>query len=150
MPQQTVEAFMREFFSARSRQIRSELEARAPFRERFFSRDCIWDSHSGAVENSESEKILTWSNSGARAEVVTKPADPHPRLRYHLSSEGQRWLIEHVELECLVCRQSSPNPNCPVCKGSGWHGAGNVHSHMEAELEPGLRKKERPLRRRRF
>jgi len=134
MPKQTVEEFMQEFFAARSNEIRRELEARAPFRLKYFVADCVWDSRANAVKDSESERVLSVSNSGSKAEVITQPASPFPKLRYHLCFEGQSWFIKHVDLECPVCAQKGPNPDCPLCKGSGWHVAGNVRSQIKADL----------------
>jgi hypothetical protein len=115
----SAEEFMRDFFCARTVQIKKELENRAPFRQKFFTDDCFWDSHSGAIERSESEMIVSSSSSGIEAEVVTQETDPFPKLRYHLQTMGESWLIRCVDVECLSCRGSSGNIQC-FCKGKGW------------------------------
>ena len=135
IPKQSAEEFMREFFRARTVELRRELEARAPFRTKFFAEDCIWESRKGTINDSESEKILSVSSSDLRAEIVTRPASPFPKLRYHLQAENRRWLIKSVDLECFLCAEGTRNSECPVCKGTSWRGADNISAQIKAARE---------------
>jgi len=118
-----IERFMREFFNARTAEIKRELESRESFRRIFFSDDCTWDSRRDEVSRSESEEIVTVSMHDAnnsRAAVVTQPMSPFPKLRYHLESKGENWAIRSVDIECLRCRGESGISKCSFCKGAGW------------------------------
>lgn len=122
---QPAEEFMRDFFRARTAEIKKELENRAPFRQRFFTDDCFWDSRKGVIERNESETIVSVSNSGDKIQVITQQTNPFPRLRYHLQRTKQSWLIRCVEMECSSCREVSGNVECVFCNGTGWLGEKN-------------------------
>jgi hypothetical protein len=117
---QSAEEFMHEFFCARTAEIKKELENRTPFRQRFFTDDCFWDSRKGVIERNESETIVSVSNFDSEVEVITQQADPFPRLRYHLQRAGQSWLIRGVDAECLSCGEARGNVECIFCNGNGW------------------------------
>jgi len=122
---QSAEEFMREFLRARTVEIKRELEKRAPFRQRYFTDDCFWDSRKGVLERNEAETIISLASSGNKVEVITQQPDPFPRLRYLLQNLGQSWLIRCVEMECSYCREVSGNVNCVFCNGTGWLGDKN-------------------------
>jgi hypothetical protein len=117
---QSAEEFMRDFFFARTAQIKKELENRVPFRQKFFTDDCFWDSRNGVIELNESESIISITDFDNEVEVVTQQAEPFPRLRYHLQKVGQSWLIRGVDAECLSCGQARGNAECVFCNGTGW------------------------------
>lgn len=121
---QPVDEFMREFFRARTADIKRELEARTPFRKRFFVADCAWDSRIKSVEQSEAEEVVNIIQSPTSALVVTDKAYGMSRkFRYHLLHTGNQWSIQEVEFECFSCHGASGNVGCPCCAGSGWsHG----------------------------
>jgi len=119
---QTVESFMHEFFLARNAEVKRELAAREPFRERFFAKDCLWDSRRGVLERSEGEIIEAVLSFDGGAEVVTKELRPFHRLRYHLCAVADTWQIKWVEFECLRCLGTAGNRDCFVGKGRGWCG----------------------------
>lgn len=119
---QSAEEFMRDFFCARTVQLKKELEDRVPFRQRFFTDDCFWESRSGVIERNESESIVSITDFESEVEVVTQKIDPFPKLRYHLQRADQHWLIRCVEMECSSCREAIGNVNCVFCNGTGWLG----------------------------
>jgi hypothetical protein len=109
---------MREFFQARTADIRKELERRQPFRDQYFTPDCHYDSRAESIERSENETILRILDEGPKAMVFTEQVEPSPKLRYHLKQNEQRWLIECVNMECNLCRGT--NGKCTFCHGTGW------------------------------
>jgi hypothetical protein len=115
---QSAEDFMREFFRERTADIQKELERRKPFRDRYFTSDCRYDSRVGNVERSQSETIENASQDGVTALVVTRQDSIVGRLRYHLRQADQRWLIEGVNMECTLCKGT--NSECVFCHGTGW------------------------------
>jgi len=117
---QSAEEFMREFFHARTVEIKSELDCRRPFRRKFFSDGCRWDSRKGTVERSQAETILSVSKSGDEVRVITREIAPFPKLCYHLRRLGESWLIHHVDIECTLCNGNPGNDECPSCLGKGW------------------------------
>jgi hypothetical protein len=118
---QTIEEFMTDFFRARSAQLEREREDRKAFRERFYSRDCSWDSRKGDVERSGRERVVSISRSEKGADVITEGTDPWPKVRYHLRSGGDGWVIEKVDGQCFACRGATGIIDC-VCEGAGWIG----------------------------
>lgn len=122
------EEFMREYFHERTERIRCEMVRRNPFRQKFYTSDCYFDSQQGAVEQSEAEQILGVSNSDdGEVLVVTSglgTGERRWRVRYHLRPTGDRWLIRAGELECGICRGTGKKKDgkavCPLCNGRGW------------------------------
>jgi hypothetical protein len=118
---------MRQYFDERIVEEKREQASRAPFRQKFHTDDCRWDSRAGTLETIQSEKILNVSilNTKAEAEVITTrnssilPNGVH-QLRYHLQSNGDSWLIQSVDLWCFSCRGEKGNENCMFCHGTGW------------------------------
>jgi len=121
---QSPEEFMRQYFRARTADIQRELSSRGPFRQKFFTDDCVWDSHKTMTKRSESEEILSVSGSGTTVEVITRNFLPVGKLCYHLRPTGETWLIQRVEPECLACHGTGSTSNgigtCIVCGGEGW------------------------------
>jgi hypothetical protein len=117
---QSAEDFMRDFFRARTTEIKGELERRSPFRNKFFSDSCLWDSRKGTIERSQNETIEGVSKSDVEVLVITREIKPYPRLRYHLKVVGEGWQIEAVDTECLRCNGNVGNTTCISCFGDGW------------------------------
>lgn len=126
MPVQAPEDFIQEFLVAHSAQIKRELADRAPFRRRFFSEDCLWDSREAAFEDSQAEAISGVSVSESGVTVTTRAAIGFGGLRYHLRASGESWLIFCVEFRCPRCASldhgKGADPSCRVCSGRGWVG----------------------------
>jgi hypothetical protein len=141
---QSIEEFMREFFRARTVDLREELERRAPFRERFFTPECAWDSREGAIERSESEEIVSILSSEAAAQVVTREEDPFPALRYHLEASGDAWIIRAVEVACLACAGKPGNAECIFCGGTGWRRGHSLPRGRAPKPAPSFRRKGPP------
>ena len=59
----SIEQFMKDFFRARTAEIKREAENRAPFRKAFFTDDCNWDNRKQEAARSEAEKILSVSGN---------------------------------------------------------------------------------------
>jgi hypothetical protein len=125
---QTPEQFMAEYFSARTAEIRKQLEARLPFREKYFAEDCLWDNKSGVTQDSESEMIVSVTALLNRVEVVTQTnfsedapeiETPMSCLKYILHPRGDSWVIEAVEMKCVACHVFVPE-KCDFCDGTGW------------------------------
>ena len=117
---QSVEEFMREYFNARSTEIKNEIYRRSIFRSKYFCDKCRWDSRHCAVERSDSEIIENVSKSGAETRIITRDISPFPRLCYHLINAGERWVIKNVDVECVNCFGTVGNTACIVCLGNGW------------------------------
>jgi len=108
---------MTDFFRERTTALKIILESRHDYRQRFYHQECLWDSRSGVVSLSESEKIESVLPSGVAASVVTTGTHPNHRSRYHVKPSGESWLIQEVDTECSFCNRT---PECPECGGSGW------------------------------
>jgi hypothetical protein len=117
---QLPEDFMRQFFRARTADLKIELERRTPFRKTFFVDDCRWDGREGTIERSESETIFSVSTSAAGVEVITLEINPFPKLRYHLQAAGESWLIRSVDVECPSCSGNKGKSECTICNGNVW------------------------------
>jgi hypothetical protein len=124
---QSVEEFMRQYFEERIVDEEREQAGRVPFRRKFHTDDCYWDSRALQIGMMRSERILSISSSDAKAEVVTtrhfsaSSGSVH-QLRYHLKAEGDRWLIREVDTWCLSCHGVPGNSSCMFCQGTGWCG----------------------------
>jgi len=117
-----IKDFMRELFDARIAEERTILANRAPYREKFFVADCLWDSRRFTLEMIESEKIVSIDDSDAQPVVITEYAcsvSPLSRRRYSLRSESNSFLISSVEAECPLCHGHG-DENCVACKGKKW------------------------------
>jgi hypothetical protein len=127
---QSIEDFMYDFFLNRTSEIKRELKAREPFRDKFFTDNCLWDRRKGVVEESQTETIVNISKSGNQATVLTNwkgsLAKDGRKLRYHLLTVAEGWRINCVEFECPMCHGlgeiTSSNQSCGVCSGKGWFG----------------------------
>jgi hypothetical protein len=121
---QTPEEFMREYLAAKVAEAAREVEAHQPFRRKFYTDDCFFDSRAKTVGMHQSEKVDSTSNSEKDVTVITHMTAPFAverHLRYHLKPNGQTWLIENVDSECAMCSfRKSIDPNCPMCGGTSW------------------------------
>ena len=122
---QSIEEFMRQYLDERITEERREQASRAPFRRKFHTDDCRWDSRAGTLEMIQSERILNVSNSGATAEVITtrdcsRLINGVHQLRYHLQRGGEGWLIQSVDLWCHACHGVRGQESCIFCHGTGW------------------------------
>jgi hypothetical protein len=120
---QTVDEFMQDYFVARLLEQQRQDASYAPFRQRFHTPDCFWDSRFGVLEMMQSEQVLSTSISGSGAEVITTRkalTQALDRLRYHLLSTGTSWLIQSVDFECFMCLGKTDDKDCPFCHGTGW------------------------------
>jgi hypothetical protein len=123
----TVDGFMREFSQARSDDLREEIKSFGPFRQRFYTEDCLWENRQGNLEHSLSEKIVQISEGDDGPLVDTVSASFIGSLRYRLISSGKTFLIQAVQFECFCktdLREKFEQGNycCPACGGSGWMG----------------------------
>jgi hypothetical protein len=127
------EEFMREYFRERTERIRDELVRNKPFREKYYSSDCQFESRQNSIEWSEKEEIhevVHSNNSEVQIITVKPPLLGHQlRTRYHLKSFGDSWQILAGEFECTNCRGTGRNKDritdCFLCKGKGWYGVKN-------------------------
>lgn len=121
-----VEEFMQAFFSARVDEETRTLASRAPYRQKYFSSECRWDSRAGTLEMMNSERIVSADGSDLEARVITTYDAPFHtsgakthRLRYHLKAISGNWLIWLVESECPACNGQG-DEGCIYCKGKHW------------------------------
>jgi hypothetical protein len=122
----TIEEFMSAYFRERVLLNERSLRDFAPFREAFYTDNCLMSNRRKAdLEHSLtiSECIQSVSTFDNMVEVITTHAGP-PSLtlstRYTLRPKADRWLIDCIELECPHCRKSTLSPGCSICKGKGW------------------------------
>jgi hypothetical protein len=123
---QPVEKFMDELFRARMDEEKRILANRAPYRQKFFTPDCSWDSRAFTLEMIETERIISSEVSDLEAAVITEykasvlpPSARINRRRYHLKASDGSWVISHVEHECMLCHGQGDN-SCIGCKGMHW------------------------------
>lgn len=121
---QSVEEFMTCMFAARTETLKKEALVRLPYRRRYFSEECLWDSRMSSVEGSEAEKVLDIWVDESDAKVITSGHSIiySTELRYHLVRKDDSWLIRNVEHECKLCKNAAlafNNRQCP-CRGTGW------------------------------
>jgi hypothetical protein len=121
---QLVEEFMQQYFDERIAEEKREQAGRAPFRRKFHTDDCFWDSRAGTLEMIQTETVLRASASDGTAEVITTRhspprADSVHQLRYHLQASQGRWLIRAVDVWCHSCRGEA-KADCIFCHGTGW------------------------------
>ncbi len=121
--------FLREYFQARTDQIKAEIERRSPFRQKYFAADCLYDSRRGIVESSQAENILDVSEVDGEVLVNTTGTSANKMafpLRYHLRRNGESWLIHQIEFRCSACNGTGKSPYaesgtaCQFCDGKGW------------------------------
>lgn len=121
---QSVEEFMQQYFDERITEERREQVSRAPFRQKFHTEDCRWDSRAGTLEMIQSERVLRASSTDTTAEVITSRESSRPdsvhQLRYHLQLNVDRWLIRSGDLWCSLCHGEAGTENCMFCHGTGW------------------------------
>jgi len=122
----TIENFMQDLFQTRIAEQKEILANRAPYRQKFFTPDCRWDSRVGTLEMMETERIVSSDGSDMKATVITAYNVPFyasgpqtHRRRYHIKAVGDNWLVWLVENECLACRGEG-DENCINCKGQHW------------------------------
>jgi hypothetical protein len=117
---QSIEEFMRAYFSARDAQVAKELAIFKPFREKFFTATCCWGSRKEERKLYDSEAVESVSLSGEDAIAITRLHGIIPRYRYHLKISNDSWLICSVEGQCPSCHGHSGNNSCGCCRGTGW------------------------------
>ena len=123
---QSPREFIQQYFEERVVEEKREQASRAPFRQKFHTDDCRWDSRAGTLEMIQSEKILSLSSSDTTAEVITsreapsRPIDGLHQLRYNLQRTGDRWLIKSVDVWCYSCHGVASHTDCIFCQGTGW------------------------------
>lgn len=126
MPMPTPEEFMRDYLREHIEAEKRELASRAPFREKFFTGECYFDSRKGTLEAWESEKIASVSSSDTGAIAITELIRKlhsrvlHQKHRYHLQLEGNRWRIQCVDSNCIICKGEAVKITCRFCHGTGW------------------------------
>ncbi len=138
---QPIEAFMREFFEARSALLELQVDARAPFRGKFYTPNCLFDSRQGIVKDSRAETVESVQGHLEGVLVVTTKGDRSSRQRYQLRPSGESWLIEAVELWCCRCEGGLALVRCPTCGGRGWitpsdEVAGKILNRLHEEARP--------------
>ncbi len=112
---------MQVYFGERILEEKREQASRAPFRRRFHTDDCLWDSRAGWLEVIENEKVLEVSTSTEAAEVITIRHIPIvQQLRYRLQRHRDSWLIQEVNRWCDSCRGRAGKVDCILCRGNGW------------------------------
>lgn len=112
--------FLSGYFQARTQELQREVAARRPFRQKYFSELCIWESMPNAVEYSKSEEVISIQNVNGQAIAVTQRAQGLPKLRYTLQRTGDAWLILKVQPSCAKCDGVPGETDCEICNGSGW------------------------------
>jgi hypothetical protein len=119
---QTPEEFMRDYLREHIEDEKRELASREPFRKRFFTDECFFDSRSGTLRMWESEVLLSVSRSDTGATAITKyemRTHTH-KHRYHLLQGDRGWLIQCVDMGCPFCNEKVQNSSCRFCHGTGW------------------------------
>ena len=117
---------MRQCFRARTELIRDEIERRKPHRDAYFTKDCIFDSRTGAIEQSEEETVLSCAEADGTMTVITSgvavPEGHRTRMRYMLTSVPNGWRIGRVQWECHMCKATGKrnDKTCVACHGKGW------------------------------
>ena len=121
-----IKDFMRELLDARIAEEKAILANRAPYRKKFFTSDCLWDSRRFTLEMNESERIVNVDDSGPQPTVITEytasvspPSARINRRRYQLKTNADSFLICRVESECSLCRGRG-DADCIGCKGKHW------------------------------
>jgi hypothetical protein len=124
---QPVEEFMREFLRERVAEERREQASRAPFRQKYYSDDCFWESRVGVLEKYESETLVSTSCSGDEALAITTSEYPsvskdfrYAKLRYHLEAAEGQWKIRSLDFACRYCKGEPGCSACIFCNGQGW------------------------------
>lgn len=118
---QSATEFMQQYFEDHTLEERREQAARSPFRRKYYTDDCYWESCAGTLEMIQTEKVLKASASDATAEVITTRHIPSVhQLRYHLDRNGDGWLIRSVDVWCLSCHGEAGVRECIFCHGTGW------------------------------
>ncbi len=129
---QSIEEFMRDYLSSRMAEERREQASRAAFRNKFYTRSCVFDSRAGTLEMIESEGILSTSINAEKGDAITASKNPllpgnlPSKQRYHLQRAGDTWLIQDVEFACHVCDGKEGCNDCWLCKGKGWISNGQL------------------------
>jgi hypothetical protein len=122
---------MRDLFRAKIADERDYQASRLPFRRKFFSADCRYDSRRGTLSRLESETIISVEERESRPRVITEQTFPFHgtprriRLRYHLDILQDDWVIREVESACFGC-EGRGDMECPYCRGKRWLGTGDV------------------------
>ena len=124
---QSVHDFMGEFLRARVIEEEALQSARLPFRKKFFSPDCQWDSRSRSLEKLRSEKVSSVEFSPTGPVATTSYRNPFSKrnsgtvlfMRYHLMAKDDGWIIRVAEMGCVAC-EGVGDATCPACKGRHW------------------------------
>lgn len=120
-----IDTFMEAFFRARIADEEAYQQQRAPFRGRFFTKDCRYDSHADTIGRLRSEKIVAIEETAGAMRVVTQQKAflskkvRTMRTRYSLVPTDTSWLIRKVETSCPLC-DAPGSIDCPYCKGTQW------------------------------
>lgn len=117
---ETVADFLSRYFQARTDEIEREETLRRPFRQKYFSEHCIWESRPNAVEYSKSEKIASTENVNGQEIAITQRAEGLPKLRYTLQQTQDGWIIQKIQPSCANCDGVAGHGNCEICNGNGW------------------------------
>jgi len=127
--EEEIEQFMREYFRARTATFEAISRIRQPFRNRYYDAECLWGSHRGEVERSESERIVNINCSSTERLVVTTGFfPPSRRTRYHVKRLGEVCLIHQVDTQCIHLFSKGDPADCLDCGGSSWQ---NYNRHLE-------------------
>jgi hypothetical protein len=139
---QSAEEFMLDFFRERGVMEKKEQEILAPYRQRFYNKNCRHDSRDGTLAMIESERIISSSSTDAKAEIITQQevrppihGIDHFRIRYHLELANGRWLVHSVDPWCLQCFGTPGKTACLMCGGEGWM-SGKVQQSKPPEDDP--------------
>jgi len=120
---------MREYFRAKIIDEQEHQANRLPFRRKFFTDDCRYDSHAETLQRMESEKVVSVEETTADSKVITEQIFDYLgkkktiRLRYHLQVANDDWLIRKVQAACYIC-EGRGDSSCPHCEGKLWLGSG--------------------------
>ena len=130
---QDIKDFMQDFFRARIVEEQNHQTSRLPFRRKYFTESCRYDSHSETLQRMESERIVSINEGESDSGVVTEQTFNYSagtktiRLRYQLQIVNNGWVIRNVQTGCFVC-EGRGDSNCPSCKGDHWLSTGHVRS----------------------
>jgi len=141
---QTVEQFMLEYLNEMDAMLRKNLDDFIPFREKFYTDDCILGSRRADKLKeliAEVEKVLRISSSEKTTEVITVKTGKggSTKVRYNLVTANKNWLIQSMDLECPLCVGVEGNTSCSICRGDGWYrilGKRADHSKLPDDFNP--------------
>jgi hypothetical protein len=118
---------MKEQLLARIENQRLCEEVSKPYRNRYFSTECTFDSRQWTIETLATETVerVEFTDED-EVFVITRslfklPGYPQKvmRHRYQLQPTEMSWIISHVDLGCMHC-EGRGDASCALCNGDPW------------------------------